>query len=364
MIKLDKHLPLVDNFKAIVLDELPIVDVRAPIEFAKGHAPNAVNLPLIDDEERDRIGKTYKKCGQDEAVALGLKLVADEKKTLRIAAWRDYIEKNPTAILSCFRGGMRSAIAQQWLYETANVKVPRIAGGYKAMRQFLLDQLTEAAFDMPLILVAGHTGAGKTKVIKALNNAIDLEGLAVHRGSSFGNYATPQPTQVNFENQLAKALLQLKQSGQSALVIEKEGRNIGRNRLPEGLYNKMASAQIVVVESTLDERIENTWQDYVIDDLEKYAAVYGDAGRDAWAEHLRDSMLRLKKRLGAERMSIALKHLDDALATDDLAAHKAWIGYLLENYYDPMYSYQRDNWQQKIVFSGRRDKVIEYLKKS
>src|SRR5690554_2823912 len=181
-----------DDYRSLFLRGVPMMDVRAPIEFSKGAFPEVVNHPLMDDEERRKVGTCYKEQGQAAAITLGHELVNGDLKDARVAAWKAFVEANPNGYLYCFRGGLRSQLVQQWLAE-AGVEYPRVIGGYKAMRRYLIDSLDEAVRDCPLVLVAGMTGTGKTEVISALDNGVDLEGCAHHRGSSFGRHATPQP---------------------------------------------------------------------------------------------------------------------------------------------------------------------------
>ena len=116
-----------------------MLDTRAPVEFVKGAFPGAVNIPLMNDAEREQIGLRYKQQGQDAAIALGHQLVSGETKAARIRAWADFAHRHPDGCLYCFRGGLRSRIARQWIQEEAGIDYPRVAGGYKAMRGFLLE---------------------------------------------------------------------------------------------------------------------------------------------------------------------------------------------------------------------------------
>ncbi len=362
MIKLSENLAQDDRYRSIILDERPIIDLRAPVEFSRGTIPGAVNLPLLDDAARAAVGKVYKREGQSAATALGLKLVSGDVKKARIGTWRAFAALHPTALFMCFRGGQRSAIAQQWLADEAGLNLPRIAGGYKAMRNFLLSQFSVEQNKLPFVLLGGHTGAAKTELIKRLDNAIDLEGLAAHRGSAFGNYIAAQPSQIDFENSLAKKLIALNASNVKAIVLEKESKNIGKSRLPDQFYQKMMQSPVVVLEVPLAERIDNTWRDYVVSDRAKYSAHYGADGIARWSEHLRSSMLRLTKRLGGDRTQHVVRLFDEACASADLTAHKTWIEFLLVNYYDPTYSYYRNQWSDRIIFRGDRHRVERFLK--
>ena len=128
----------VDDCRAIVAGSLPLLDVRAPVEYARGALPGAVNLPLLYDQEREAVGKAYKSGGRDAAVALGHRLVSGDIKHSRLAAWQRFVAEHPTALICCWRGGMRSQIVQQWLAD-AGVAAPRVSGGFKALRRFCMD---------------------------------------------------------------------------------------------------------------------------------------------------------------------------------------------------------------------------------
>ena len=133
---------------------------------------------------------------------------------------------NPDGYLYCFRGGLRSQIVQQWLKSEAGIDYPRVVGGYKAMRTFLLETTEQAVAECDFVLVGGMTGTGKTEVLAQLGNAVDLEAHANHRGSSFGKRASAQPAQIDFENVLAIDLLKRRAAGQQQFVLEDEARLI------------------------------------------------------------------------------------------------------------------------------------------
>ncbi|MEN8255915.1 MAG: tRNA 2-selenouridine(34) synthase MnmH, partial [Verrucomicrobiota bacterium] len=198
-------LPTTKDFKRIVLDDIPLIDVRAPIEFESGAFPTAVNLPLMNNEERHLVGIRYKEKGNAAAVKLGHELVGGEVKQERIAAWAEQIKHRPDTMLYCFRGGQRSKISQQWIAEETGTVIPRLEGGYKAFRNYLLEQLDPANQNPVPVILGGRTGTGKTILLQQLENAVDLEAIANHRGSSFGRFTTPQPCPIDFENSLAWA---------------------------------------------------------------------------------------------------------------------------------------------------------------
>ena len=177
-------LPCLEDYAALFLQQRPLIDLRAPIEFAEGAFPRAINLPLMSDEERAAVGTCYKQQGQQAAIALGHQLVSGENREQRLQAWLTQIRQHPDSVLYCFRGGLRSQTVQQWLAERGCV-IPRVAGGYKALRQFLIATLTRISTRDPLWLVTGMTGCGKTDLLAQLPAAVDLEGHAHHRGLQF-----------------------------------------------------------------------------------------------------------------------------------------------------------------------------------
>ena len=190
------------NFHNLFIKESPLLDVRAEDEYAKGNFPQSINLPILNNEERRLVGTCYKQWGQETAVNLGHRLVSGETKAARIQSWREFVSAQPDACLYCWRGGMRSNIAQQWLFE-AGFDVSLIEGGYKALRRSLIEIIEQVDKNVSMIRVGGKTGVGKSLLINQIACSVDLEKYANHRGSSFGGLVTRQPTQVNFEHTLA-----------------------------------------------------------------------------------------------------------------------------------------------------------------
>jgi len=360
------ELPQIEDFRRLFLEDVPLLDVRAPVEFAQGAFPHTENHPLINDDEREQIGKQYKHLGQDAAIDLGHELVQGEKKAARVAEWKAFAEQHPEGVLYCFRGGMRSKISQQWLYEETGILYPRIKGGYKALRRFLIDELEISAREVNAIVLGGRTGVGKTLLLHKLSPMLDLEKLAWHRGSAFGPHATPQPRQIAFENALSIELLKIRAKGNPAFVVEDEHRNVGSCFIPEGIRDRFRDSPLVVLEASLEERVDNTHQEYIIEALAEYVSLYGEEqGFEKWAEYLLGSMDRIKKRLGGVRHGELRKVMEAAIEVQRRTGrddqHRAWIGELLGGYYDPMYDYQIQQNEKQLAFVGDRLAVIDYL---
>jgi len=362
---MNSKLPLIDDFRSIVIDDIPLMDARAPIEFAKGAFPNSINLPLMNDQERHEVGICYKKKGNQKAVELGHSLVSGEVKKARVDAYLSHLEQYPHSYLYCFRGGQRSAIMQQWLADEG-VVVPRLEGGYKAFRTYLMEQTIKLGCNSKVVVLGGRTGSGKTILLNRLQNSIDLEGLAHHRGSSFGRHASDQPNQIDFENALAYDIIQHYHRDQSHIVIEDESRNIGRCFIPHELFDHFSSSPVVLLEVDLAERIDITFDEYITVAQAEYDEAHSRGASHSWIDTMRHNLDRIRKRLGNEGHTELMALLNSAWEhqekTKDSSRHREWIEVLLHKYYDPMYDYQIEQKSDRIIFRGDRDEVYEYLR--
>ena len=290
----------------------PILDVRAPIEFAQGHVPGALNLPLFSDEERARIGTTYKQVSQDRAVHLGLEFFGPNMSAMIKKAQR--LAPSKEVRLHCWRGGMRSG-AVLWLLELGGFKVHLLDKGYKDYRRAVL-----ASFDTPRQwrVLGGLTGSGKTDVLHQLaalgQPVLDLEGLAQHKGSAFGAIGQPaQPTQEQFENNLAAALAALPTD--AMVWVEDESRQIGRLTIPPALFAQMQAAPRWVLEAPRTARVAKLAAEYGAEDPTELAA----------------AIERLQKRLGGRATKQAL----EAVA----AGNFPLMVELVLDYYDKTYTH-------------------------
>jgi tRNA 2-selenouridine synthase len=355
------------DFYRIVVDNIPLIDVRAPVEFSGGAFPMAVNLPVMDDEDRHLVGICYKQQGRDAAFNLAFKRVSGRKKEERIAAWTDFVEKHPNALCYCFRGGMRSKTTQEWFKQETGKTIKRLDGGYKAFRRYLMEQMDPANIPGIPIILGGRTGTGKTILLRQLDNAIDLEAIANHRGSAFGRFLTPQPSQIDFENRLACALINHRHNDYKYMVLEDEGAYIGTRYIPKELALYFKQDSVVLLESGLDERIGITYDEYVSGAQQDYFELYGEeSGLDHWLEDIQGSLGRIKKRLGGERLKRVAKLLaaghEEQQENGNPELHKKWVELLLSEYYDPMYDYQIEKGNRTVLFRGDSNEVLQYLR--
>ncbi|MCB1132002.1 MAG: tRNA 2-selenouridine(34) synthase MnmH [Verrucomicrobiae bacterium] len=296
----------IDDFLARATD-LPVIDVRAPSEFARGHIPGAVSLPLFDDDERAEIGTIYKRVGRREAVMAGMRCIGPRLDAFSAELLAHADPAGGRALVHCWRGGMRSA-SVAWLMESFGCRVATLKGGYKAFRRWVLDGFEQTR---DLHVVSGLTGSGKTDVLTELagmgEQTIDLEALACHKGSAFGGLGQPSPpTQQQFENQLA---LEWRAADPGRpLWIEDESQAIGRCRLPEAVWRRKQTARFHIVEVPDEDRVR-----------------YLCGGYAGHPPHmLAERIETLRKRLGGNRVKDAIEALD---AGDPAAACRVLLAY-------------------------------------
>lgn len=337
-----------------------LIDVRAPVEFAQGALPGAINLPLMDDEERRLVGTCYKQEGQQAAIALGNRLVSGGIRQARLAAWQREIEAHPDAIIYCYRGGLRSQIVQQWLAE-CGIDQPRIQGGWKAMRQALIEQISAAA-ERPILVVGGLTGCAKTELIQSVAGGLDLEACARHKGSAFGRHPLPAPSQVDFEHAIGQRLLDV--SGGS--VVEDESRHIGTVNIPLTFWEAMGRAPRIRVEMPLDWRLARIHKDYIEDLWAIYVGQYGEwLGWALMRKQLSSALGRLSRRLGSARLA-RLQRLQELAFREhergNPQAHEAWLAPLLCEYYDPLYRHQLEKQDRAYLHVGDWDSCLAFAR--
>ncbi|MDG2296656.1 MAG: tRNA 2-selenouridine(34) synthase MnmH [Gammaproteobacteria bacterium] len=353
----------IDNFQKLFQNNTPLMDVRAPVEYSRGSFPGVLNAPLMNDNERHLVGRRFKQSGQLSAIELGHQLVSGKTKNQRVNDWLGFIKQNPSGALYCFRGGLRSKVVQEWIFDYSGIAYPRVKGGYKAMRRYLIEESSRITNSKNFIVIGGQTGCGKTLLLNKLPNSIDLEGLANHRGSAFGSNVSSQPTQIDFENTLAIKLINKQKN--SIVLIEDEGNNIGTIYLTDSLKNKIHKSNIVVLTANLDERIKLSLKTYVTEMLENYRSVDSNNGFENYANYWKNSLFKIQKRLGVVRYKALLKVLNNAIQkhqkSNDLSEYVPLIESLLVDYYDPMYNYQINKKRHRIIFQGDSKAVFEYL---
>lgn len=346
------------------------MDVRAPVEYEQGHLPGALNRPLLNNEERALIGKTYKESGQDVAVALGYRLISGEVKESRLRQWLEALQ-DPQSVLYCFRGGKRSQITQGWLRE-AGLERPLIEGGYKAVRQFLMNEIAVFSQAHEFLVVAGPTGSGKTHFINAVAAeypSLDLEALARHRGSAFGAGPVAQPTQINFENSLAKAVIRLEDKITSGCrpIVEDESRLIGKCCLPGEFFERLRASEVLWLEEPFEQRVRNIHADYISrspigQSLEGKASE--QEALNTFAKY-QGAVHAISRKLGGLRTQEVLADLAGSEVSfrkqGETESNLIWIAKLLEYYYDPLYLGSLNRRGVRVAFRGSPSACKDFL---
>ncbi len=299
------------SIESCLTGQYPLIDVRSPGEYAKGHIPHAVNVPLFSDEERAQIGTMYVRQSREQAMAIGY-ACAEPKKQWYLDEVRRIAGSGPV-VIHCWRGGMRSRLFAEHLHENGFSDVSVITGGYKAYRRLVLEKLSNP---YPLQVIGGYTGSGKTRVLHWLRSkghqVIDLEGIAHHKGSAFGALGQlPQPRSEQFENELYDVIgtFNLRQP----IWIEDESINIGSVFIPQPFFKQMRSAPLFFLNIPRELRAAFLVKDYAGCPADEFVA----------------SFQKITKRLGHEQSGQAIKAV---LSGDYYTA-----AYIALGYYDKTY---------------------------
>ena len=285
-------------FRELFINNVPFLDVRSKVEFQKGQFPTSYNFPILNDQEREAVGICFNDKGKEAAIKLGHSLVIGDIRENRIKEWCEFSNSHDNAHLYCWRGGMRSALAQQWMSESG-VSISKICGGFKALRRFLIAEIDEAAFKVPMIRIGGKTGTSKTILVNSIKFSTDLEGHANHRGSSFGRRVSGVKTQIDFENSLSIDLIKkCNSSNDKTLFLEDESRRIGNCTIPDTFYESMSNSPISIIEMPLDTRVRHILKEYVIEMYQEFLGSDPVLGWELFVDYLTQSLFRVRKRLG------------------------------------------------------------------
>ncbi len=301
--------------------ELPIIDVRSQGEFQDGHIRSAINIPLLNNEERVAVGTDYKQKGQKEAIKTGFRLVGP--RLLDIVNEAERVAQDKELLVHCWRGGMRSNNFSHFV-GMAGVKSHTLNGGYKVYRHHALESFRRP---LQIVLITGCTGSGKSEVLRALKDSgeqvLDLEKLANHKGSAFGGLLMPpQPTTEQFQNELFEEILTLDLSRR--IWVEDESIAIGKIFLPKDFWNTMHQSPMVQMDVAKEVRVERLVNEYGPADREEFLGIMG----------------KIVKRLGGQHYNVAREKLlqGDMASTIDI----------LLTYYDKAYLQSIDKRKEKV----------------
>ncbi|MFT5347110.1 MAG: tRNA 2-selenouridine synthase [Bacteroidia bacterium] len=322
------------NISEALCSTRPIIDVRSPKEYQQGHIPNAINIPLFTDEERAEVGTTYKQVSKEAAIEQGTTLV--NPKLLDFIHNSEKAASEGSAIIHCWRGGMRSQSFAKHLSDNGFSELSVITGGYKAYRNYVLDQLEVT---IKIKLLGGFTGSGKTYILSELkklgHQILDLEGLAHHKGSAFGGIGQDaQPTSEQFDNNLFREISKLDRT--QPIWIEDESYSIGTVNVPQQIHTQMRSSALIFIDIPAEERAIHLVQEYT---------QVGD-------HLLADSILKLSKRLGLEKVNLALELLSEKKYYE--------VALLSLGYYDKLYKKGKNREAARTVTTISRNNTNHY----
>lgn len=349
-------LPAAEAFRLLSANnQVTVIDVRSEGEYEKAHFENTLNIPILSDAHRHEVGLTYKTEGSEAAKALGHKLVSGDYKERMIQQWCESIKSYPRqpALIFCWRGGLRSRLAQDWVYQNG-LEVLRVDSGYKGLRHESLKLIENPA---PFIVLSGMTGSGKTRLIHRLRHFVDLEALANHRGSAFGAYlGRSQPQQATFENKLAQSLYQVADN----FVLEDESPNIGRCHVPDLFYARMVSASMVMIEAPARVRALEIFKEYI------QAPFAGGMALHELEASFAKNVERIRNKLGGMECDNIKTMLSQSFQFDALNeayadAYLDWIERLLTHYYDKLYIHSLSLKSRKTLFKGSWQDCLDFL---
>lgn len=323
----------------------PLFDVRSPSEYAHAHIPGAMSLPIFNDVQRAEIGTTYKQKSVQDAIKIGLNYFGtDLTKHIEIVEKQLATTSDKQVLVHCWRGGMRSG-AMAWLLDFYGFDVVLLDGGYKAYRNFVLNNFTK---EIKLNVLGGNTGSAKTELLlnlKAKGEAVlDLEGLASHKGSSFGALGmAEQSTQEQFENNLHEELLNyidVTIDGSihqpNTIWVENESQRIGLVNIPKAFFETMGKADLYVLQIPFEERL-----DFIMTNYGSFTT-----------EQLMDAVGRIQRKLGGLETKNAINFLAEGQTKEAFR--------ILLSYYDRQYfKSSSKSTREKIIVEANKIDIEE-----
>jgi tRNA 2-selenouridine synthase len=309
------------------------VDVRSPIEHGEAAIPGSVNIPLFTNEERQEIGILYKHSGEQAAKWRAMEIVSPKLPSI-LHEIKNLENSGVQPVIHCWRGGSRSKAVASFL-EFSGIPSIRLNGGYRAYREYILDQIPKL-LPQEAIVLHGLTGTGKTDILKALQDrgfpVLDLEQMANHRGSLFGTIGIGDGhNQKTFDALLFERLREIK--GSVFFIIEAESKRIGRAAQPDLMVERKMNGTHFLISCSLENRIDRIYREYV----EPFRL-------EAWFQtNINEKVLRIVKRLKTPELA---SELEEAAKNRD---YRAVISILLVHYYDPRYSHSLKEYNGNFI---------------
>lgn len=312
-----------------------LIDVRTPKEFEEEGIPGAINIPLLLDDERVEVGTAYKQVSPEKAKELGVYAISQ-----RLPEIFKEIQKYGKTRLAfyCARGGMRSSSLTA-LFSSLGYTTWKLEGGYRGYRQYILKEIPNLNRNIRYIVLHGKTGIGKTKILQQLEakgySVLDLEKMANHKGSFFGALCeSEKQSQKKFESLIFDFLYRNKPT---YVIAESESKRIGNVYVPDSIFDSLATAEHIMLETTLEERVRIIKEDYADASIEELMECLEKVGR-----YISKEQLEKYKTLLVENKIEELSKL------------------LMEEYYDPLYQKSIDKYNyEKVIFYDTIEDGIE-----
>jgi tRNA 2-selenouridine synthase len=308
------------------------IDARTKEEYQEATIPGAVNIELLDHQERKIIGTIYKQQNPKKAKLKGVELVSPKIPDL-IAEVNQLAQEYDNLIIFCSRGGLRSKSLAEFS-DLAGIEVYRLKDGYKGYRHYIIDKLDNYQFKGEIVVLHGNTGVGKTYILKEMKklgaNIIDLEGIANHRGSAFGSIGLNEPYNQKYFESLLWEALKKKDQPAGYIFVEAESRRVGHSVIPKFFHKKMKAGEDILIKASLEKRVENIYLEY-IKDIE--------SNQQKFIERVLESLTAIKKYIIKKAGKKAYFSL---LELAENGEFRKLTKILLESYYDPMYEHSQN----------------------
>ena len=332
---------LITYAESLKLENSIYIDARTKSEYEEATIPGAVNIELLNQEERKIIGTIYKQQSPKKAKLKGVELVSPKIPDL-IAEVNQLAKKYDNLIIFCSRGGLRSKSLAEFS-DLAGIEVYRLEGGYKDYRHYIMDKLENYEFKGKMVVLHGNTGVGKTYILKELQKMdaeiIDLEGIANHRGSAFGSIGLQQPYNQKYFESLLWEELKNKDKKNGTIFVEAESKRVGHSVIPKFFHRKMKKGDDLLITASMKKRVDNIYLEY-IKDIE--------SNQQEFIKRVLESLTAIKKYIIKKAGKNSYFNL---LELAEEAEFKKLTKILLKEYYDPMYEHSQnkiDNYQAKI----------------
>ena len=323
--------------------KLVFVDVRSPKEYTEAHIPDAINIPVFSDKEREIIGTLYKKEGKKQAIREALKIVGPKVYEI-YTEMEKYVERDTEIVVYCARGGMRSSAVVSFFKEFS-LPLVKLAKGYKGYRSYLNEKLPEMVAQCEYTALYGKTGSGKTKILKVLEkrgyDVLDLEECANNRGSLLGSIGLGEKySQKFFESQVLKRFLSFKTK---KIIIEGESKRIGNIVMPKYLYEAVINSEKFLIETELAKRIDIIKEEYLKESYEK------------------QEIIETLKKLGRY---IGEKQINEYIEKIEKEEYDFVIRELIEKYYDKVYTTKNKIFKKTFYNKNEEecaDEIVKYI---